>query len=322
MTQDEIRKLLGGYATDTLTDEERRMLFEAALEDQELFNALQTEDALKELVDDPVTRGQLHATLQPRPRSFLWRRWMFGVAVPAAIALVVVFFMNRANAPRLVALKQAAPEITTPPPTPAPAVQATPPAPLPEAKTKSKAMARVVKKIAPAPPAPAPATVARLEPRPLAAPAMANFRAATLSPVVPEAVRQQLSGGLAPNAPLYQGPLVRYALVRSGPNGDAVRVEVTTGIAGYVALYEMGAAGNSKRVYPPGEEAARVLPNAPIQIPAEPLPTAEGSRLRLVLVPAPAPVNPVLTGAETSIVTGAANSTAPAPLVIDIPVAR
>ena len=31
-----------------------RTLFEAALEDQELFNALQNEDALKELLDDPV----------------------------------------------------------------------------------------------------------------------------------------------------------------------------------------------------------------------------------------------------------------------------
>ncbi len=40
MTQDEIRKLLGGYATNALTADERRMLFEAALEDQELFNAL------------------------------------------------------------------------------------------------------------------------------------------------------------------------------------------------------------------------------------------------------------------------------------------
>ena len=40
MTQDEIRKLLGGYATNALSAEERRILFEAALEDQELFNAL------------------------------------------------------------------------------------------------------------------------------------------------------------------------------------------------------------------------------------------------------------------------------------------
>ena len=31
MSRDDIRKLLGGYATDTLSEEERRTLFEAAL---------------------------------------------------------------------------------------------------------------------------------------------------------------------------------------------------------------------------------------------------------------------------------------------------
>ena len=33
---DEIRKLLGGYATNTLTETERRILFEAAVDDQRL----------------------------------------------------------------------------------------------------------------------------------------------------------------------------------------------------------------------------------------------------------------------------------------------
>jgi len=34
MTPDEARKLLGGYATGSLTEAERTALFEAALEDQ------------------------------------------------------------------------------------------------------------------------------------------------------------------------------------------------------------------------------------------------------------------------------------------------
>ncbi len=63
MTQDEIRKLLGGYATNALSADERRILFEAALEDQELFNALQNEDALRELLDDPVSRDQVRRAL-------------------------------------------------------------------------------------------------------------------------------------------------------------------------------------------------------------------------------------------------------------------
>ena len=43
----DLEKLIGGYATNTLTESERKLLFEAALEDQELFDALQQEQALK-----------------------------------------------------------------------------------------------------------------------------------------------------------------------------------------------------------------------------------------------------------------------------------
>ena len=50
MTNEEIQKLLGGYATNTLTEAERKVLFEAALDNQELFNAMQQEEALKDLL--------------------------------------------------------------------------------------------------------------------------------------------------------------------------------------------------------------------------------------------------------------------------------
>ena len=50
MIPDDVRKLLGGYATGTLTDEERNLLFSAALEHQELFDALADEEALRELL--------------------------------------------------------------------------------------------------------------------------------------------------------------------------------------------------------------------------------------------------------------------------------
>ncbi len=39
-------QILGGYATDTLTEEEKRQLFEAALHDQTLFDTLADEEAL------------------------------------------------------------------------------------------------------------------------------------------------------------------------------------------------------------------------------------------------------------------------------------
>lgn len=67
MIPDDIRKLLGGYATGTLTGEERTLLFSAALEDQELFDALADEEALRELLADPNTRQKLIEKLEQQP---------------------------------------------------------------------------------------------------------------------------------------------------------------------------------------------------------------------------------------------------------------
>ena len=56
---DDVRKLLGGYATGTLSDEEKQALFAAALEDDALFAALADEEALRELLDEGAARAQL-----------------------------------------------------------------------------------------------------------------------------------------------------------------------------------------------------------------------------------------------------------------------
>lgn len=101
MKPDEIRHLLGGYATGTLTPEEQRLLFEAALEDQELFESLADEQALKETLDDPRVRHELRSALEPRPS--LWQRlttrarWLYPVAgagALAAAALTVVVMVR------------------------------------------------------------------------------------------------------------------------------------------------------------------------------------------------------------------------------------
>src|SRR5215469_4800967 len=63
MSQEDIRKLLGGFATGTLTLEEQQALFAAALEDQELFDALANEQALRDLLRDPAARAELFASL-------------------------------------------------------------------------------------------------------------------------------------------------------------------------------------------------------------------------------------------------------------------
>lgn len=89
MTNDEIRKLLGGYATNNLTETERQALFEAALEDQELFDALHQEQALKELLADPVSRAQIRQALE-KPPSAARPRWWVWTAAASAIAVVVL----------------------------------------------------------------------------------------------------------------------------------------------------------------------------------------------------------------------------------------
>jgi len=50
MAEHELEKLLGGFSADTLTAEERQQLYAAALHDQQLFNALANEQALKDLL--------------------------------------------------------------------------------------------------------------------------------------------------------------------------------------------------------------------------------------------------------------------------------
>ncbi len=362
MTQDEIRKLLGGYATNALTANERQILFEAALEDQELFNALQNEDALRELLDDPVAREQVRRALnipkiaKSRPH-FGSRRWLLGVAIPAVAAVILIAIMNRYNAPRLIAPPTETASATIAP-KPAPELEAKlePAAPELKKQLKPKPTAQpnapkqvasnltATAPIAPAPAAPSLMTRAAIAPRPAAEPvipspvqldstrpAMASFRAAGPLPI-PDAVRQQFSDGLAANAPFYTGPLVRYSLVRSGLAGDNIRVEVTTNLAGYLALYRVDPAGNLKRVFPADAVAVRVSPDIKIQVPNEPIKIGgAGERLRLVILPAALSEvmgqlgrTGLLGGAVNGAVLGTGAAPLPAPrepLVVDIPLA-
>lgn len=102
MSHEEIRKLLGGYATNTLTEAERKALFDAALEDQDLFNALHQEQALKDLLDDPVSRDQIRRAMD-RPASAhavkWWRWWAWTGAASAVAAAVLIVAVTRSYAP-------------------------------------------------------------------------------------------------------------------------------------------------------------------------------------------------------------------------------
>ena len=103
-------QILGGYATNTLTEGEKRQLFEAALHDQPLFDALADEEALKVLLADPDSRQRILASLlasgNPQesttasPRRWSWFRqpsslaWAGSIAA-AGLALIFGWQMNK-----------------------------------------------------------------------------------------------------------------------------------------------------------------------------------------------------------------------------------
>jgi len=121
---DDIRRLLGGYATNSLTETERQTLFDAALDDQELFDALQLEQALRDLLDDPVSRVQIRVALdQPSPVAW-WSRWWshwwtWTAAASAVAAAVLIVAVARTHAPQPIqhyAYVQAPQPVAAPPP--------------------------------------------------------------------------------------------------------------------------------------------------------------------------------------------------------------
>jgi hypothetical protein len=151
MTPQEIQKLLGGYATGTLTDAAQQALFEAALHDQALFDALAREQSLRDLLRDPAARAHLLTALEPPPRRFWTWRPIAAVAAMAAVAIVAVVIRRPVGQ----ALPPANPIARSQPsavPEPAPA------APVMKPRRKSAAPA-----VLPAAPPPAPASGAIVE---------------------------------------------------------------------------------------------------------------------------------------------------------------
>ena len=95
MKREDIDKLIGGYATGSLTPEERDALFSAALEDQHLFNQLMAEEPLREVLAEPAARDHLLAVLDTAPepwyrRMFKWLGRPGGLAAAAVAAALVI----------------------------------------------------------------------------------------------------------------------------------------------------------------------------------------------------------------------------------------
>ena len=135
MSEHDLEKLLGGFAADTLTPEEKQALYSAALQDQQLFNALTDEQALKELLADPVVRRRLLQALKQTSTSgaggsLSWLDWFrrpaglvfAGGLAAAALAVVLGVRIYQDS------LKQSAQSVAT-----EDAKPASPPVPMPPA---------------------------------------------------------------------------------------------------------------------------------------------------------------------------------------------
>lgn len=192
MTRDDIDKLLGGYAAGTLTPGERQALFEAALEDQQLFENLATEEPLREILQDPAAKAQLLAALDERPAPWYRRlvRPALGVAAAAAMVLMAVFVRYQPAKPEpvIIAETRHEPVRSFQPPLP---VEKTP---LPTV-LQSKPAALPLPPSLPAAPPPPPQSLDAIAPAAPPAPAVQNA-AAPLAPAA-QKVAEALSAGAA-----------------------------------------------------------------------------------------------------------------------------
>ncbi len=162
MKRDDIEKLLGAYATGTLTVEERDALYQAALSDQTLFDALMAEEPLRELFDDPVVRARLVAVLSdsPAPKRSWWLRpapWALGGAL--AMAGLVAFFVVTPREPVSAPMAKLQTELAPPP-------AALPPPVAPVEKKKVEKLARALPRESPMADAAKPVGIAGFPPAP------------------------------------------------------------------------------------------------------------------------------------------------------------
>ena len=244
---DDIRKLLGGYATGSLTEDEQRVLFEAALKDQQLFDELMEEQALKEAIESPGARERLLAALRTTnpPRAW-WPSWTWaaGAAALAAVTIAVLVRAPESQRPagEVAVLQKQAPRVppASAPAEPAPARVVTAPRAAPPQPALSAALPHPEAQFRPpqhlTQPQPAPPRKANLEilkdqrrPAP-AADAVIEPPAAAPSPAAPPAAPgNQPSLTLADNGLRATAPPPQFAAAPPPPPASAVRAQESFG---------------------------------------------------------------------------------------------
>lgn len=94
-SDNDIRDLLGRYATGSLTDEEQKRLFDAALDDQELFDELAREDDIKQLFAEPGARDRMIHALRPAEPPRRKMPWILALAPVVALSAVLIVVLLR-----------------------------------------------------------------------------------------------------------------------------------------------------------------------------------------------------------------------------------
>ena len=247
MTREEALKLAGGYATNTLTPEERAALFQAALEDQAIFDALQKEQGLRELLDDAASRAIILDAIQESPPA--WRRipslwWAAGGALAAGLFAVLMLHPSRPAAPPPPPTQMSA-KVNEPlhqPTAPAPSEAIAPPAGGERTNFKRRPATPAPRPAAPPPAASAEAALDKLKTGAGVAGTVSNAaRMQAPAPAETELLRANAAGEFEP---------LETAAVA---NGDHIRVAVTPRFAGSAALYRLNDAGGRSLLFP-GEE--------------------------------------------------------------------
>jgi Domain of unknown function (DUF4384) len=293
MTSEQARKLLGGYATNSLTEVERKALFEAALDDQELFDALQQEEALKELLADPASRNQIQQALIDAPVSRPVRAWfskarLWGGLAGAVAAAVLIVAVIRSNDQPKVQVARVAPSAPTP--APAPAVEPEPKKLESAPRRASSRSPRVLREPANSTTTGALGSVT-VQPQATASPPPPPQPAPAAAPQF-QAFRQEQSAGA--------DTLLRYSLAKRDASGaysafpanvlpqpgDAVRLSVSSALDGSLSLYQLDPSGNWKQIFPAAGQNLRVAPNATATIPDSPIIVTDmEQKFRLTLQP-------------------------------------
>jgi hypothetical protein len=256
----EIERLLGGYATNSLTEEERKLLFEAALDDQDLFNALEEEQALRDLLQDEESRREIVRALRPAPKrpSRLWI-WGLAASVAATAVLVLVLIPRETPKPTMtVALSSA--RLSAPRDTALPAPPAAPARAVPVPRKKAAAR--------PVPPPPVSAATVAPSSAPAAAPTQTTLARLSVERQLDAVMQAKQSVGGAgvagANAFLPSAGLVK-AESKMAPwqfertlqdgttadltdseivqSGDSILVKLRSGLAGSVTVSEFSDSG-------------------------------------------------------------------------------